>query len=558
MSTKIKLYTWLSCLLLIISSISFAQVGTMEMVLSNFAGPNLNLGPYTSLIGPISMKKDANIQNSSSNNSFSTPTASEATSVTISLANQQYAFTNVPSTMLNYSNISTGLVFGASPTTAVDPNFPAPGNLGVQKVDPFDIYNLLGTFNVNPGGPTNPMFTSEPFGAAGTGMEVTGQFPVSTPPNFDFNGAVSLFTAAQAQFERPAGGPPSTYNAATRYYYGDVIITFSRYVSNPVIHIAGLGGSYRYIPASGGPEVFSYFSTELQAQTAFSLTLLSGNPNFTISGNNILNSAAQPNGASEHTSPAPDLYGAATGSFRVNGTFRTLVLKVYLRGSDVPNAFAWSATKAQVGGSNRAPFTGDIWWISACAGLPQLIPLPVTSVQLTAALNGNDVSLNWKTQSELNSKQFEIERSTDGVNFTQIGTKQAAGNSITAINYNYTDPAMSASIYYYRLKMVDIDGSFNYSNVAMVRKTGGIKGVKVFPNPSVDNMRLEFSNAKGNYDIILYNQAGQQVWFTKNVNIESTVQYVNLEKGSLPAGSYIVNVKNTTSNEKYIRNVIFQ
>jgi Secretion system C-terminal sorting domain len=115
---------------------------------------------------------------------------------------------------------------------------------------------------------------------------------------------------------------------------------------------------------------------------------------------------------------------------------------------------------------------------------------------------------------------------------------------------------MSASIYYYRLKLVDIDGHFTYSNVAIVRKSG-IKGVRVFPNPVTDKINLEFSNTKGHYDISLYNQMGQKVSGTA-VTIASTVQTVTLDKGTLAPGSYLVSARNMETNEKYVQNVIFK
>ncbi len=539
MSTKIKFYTMLASML-IISSMSSAQ-GTLEMVLGNFVG-SPPLGPTTSPIGAVSLKRDP-----SNDNHFFTATGFQATSATVSLANQTY-------TGLGYSNISTGLVFGASPTTAVSSTLPF-----IQQVDPLDTYNLLGSFNLSPGGPTNNMFTSD-FNPAttGTGIIADGFF---SPPANDANGAVSVFTAAQVLFDQPGG--PATHNTATRYYYGDVVITFNRYVANPVIQIAGLGGSYRYVPAGGNPAIpgdwlSTYFTTELEFVTGYTISKLSGNSFLTVTNatKSITNNAVIPNGASANTGGLFNDIGAATGSISIAGTLKTLTIKVYLRGSNA-SQFPWSATAATVPGSNRAPFTGDIWWIAASMPLPSQSTLPATGVHLDAVLNGNDVSLSWVSQSEINSDHFEIERSTDAVSFSQIASKQAAGYSVSPINYAYTDPAISAPVYYYRLKLVDVDGRSAYSNITVVRKPGAVKTVRVFPNPVTDNVNLEFSNANGNYDISLYNQSGQMV-VTKNVTIASTVQTVNLEKGSLPPGSYIISAKNTATNEKYVQNVIFQ
>ena len=532
MSTKIKLYTLTICLLAI-SSISMGQT-TLEMTTRNFVGSPA-LGPTTSPIGPIAFEKDQN-----NNNQFSTATGVNAVSVTMSLTNQSYSG-------LAYSNIATGLVFGASPTTAIDANFPA-----VQQADPNDTYNLLGSFSAAVGGPTNDMFTSSPSATptvqAGTGV-ICGNF--ASPQNGS-NGAVGVFTAAQVLFDQPGG--PAVHNSSTRYYYGNLVITFSRFVTNPIIHIAGLGGSYRYFPVSGtninDPAQWrsTFFSTELEVQPGLPITRMSGNQFFSVSGNNILNSAVSPNGASVNTVGGlfQDL-GAASGSFRIEGAVKVVTLRVYLRGSNA-SQFPWSAPQASVNGGNRNPFTGDIWWVSASTEPALLTPLPSTGISLTAALNGSDVLLKWKTETEANSDHFEIERSTDGRNFSVIGMKSAAGNSTTTQNYDLVDPNMNASVYYYRLKLVDADNRFAYSNIVPVRKAGNIKTVRMFPNPAASQVNLEFSNAKGNYVVTVYNQAGQEVISQKNT-ITYGVQYVTVNRNTLASGSYVVRVRNTETSE---------
>jgi Secretion system C-terminal sorting domain len=532
MSTKIKLYTLTICLLAM-SSISMGQT-TLEMTTRNFVGSPA-LGPTTSPIGPIAFEKDQN-----NNNQFSTANGVNAVSVTMSLTNQSYSG-------LAYSNIATGLVFGASPTTAIDANFPA-----VQQADPNDTYNLLGSFSAAVGGPTNDMFTSSPSATptvqAGTGV-ICGNF--ASPQNGS-NGAVGVFTAAQVLFDQPGG--PAVHNSSTRYYYGNLVITFSRFVTNPIIHIAGLGGSYRYFPVSGtninDPAQWrsTFFSTELEVQPGLPITRMSGNQFFSVSGNNILNSAVSPNGASVNTVGGlfQDL-GAASGSFRIEGAVKVVTLRVYLRGSTA-SQFPWSAPQASVNGGNRNPFTGDIWWVSASTEPALLTPLPSTGISLTAALNGSDVLLKWKTETEANSDHFEIERSTDGRNFSVIGMKSAAGNSTTTQNYDLVDPNMNASVYYYRLKLVDADNRFAYSNIVPVRKAGNIKTVRMFPNPAASQVNLEFSNAKGNYVVTVYNQAGQEVISQKNT-ITYGVQYVTVNRNTLASGSYVVRVRNTETSE---------
>ncbi|RYE22585.1 MAG: hypothetical protein EOP51_12855, partial [Sphingobacteriales bacterium] len=94
--------------------------------------------------------------------------------------------------------------------------------------------------------------------------------------------------------------------------------------------------------------------------------------------------------------------------------------------------------------------------------------LPVTGLELTVQLSGNTSNVRWKTTTEINSHSFVVERSTDGVSFVGIGSKPAAGNSQVSRNYQMQDILSADGIYYYRIKSIDIDGRFRYSDVKNV------------------------------------------------------------------------------------------
>jgi hypothetical protein len=95
-------------------------------------------------------------------------------------------------------------------------------------------------------------------------------------------------------------------------------------------------------------------------------------------------------------------------------------------------------------------------------------PLPVTIASFNAARSGSESVLQWQTAIEQNSREFVIERSADGKNYTEIGSVPAAGDSKTLLNYTYTDPQPLPNNNFYRLKQVDLDGNFDYSLVRMV------------------------------------------------------------------------------------------
>jgi hypothetical protein len=117
----------------------------------------------------------------------------------------------------------------------------------------------------------------------------------------------------------------------------------------------------------------------------------------------------------------------------------------------------------------------------------QATPLPVELTAFTATAAGPaTVRLAWATASEVNSQQFEAERSADGVKFAAIGTVAAAGTSSSARRYELTDAKLPAGAVrlYYRLKQVDADGTFRYSPVRTVALAGAVAGLALYPNPA--------------------------------------------------------------------------
>lgn len=548
MKPNIKLYT-LTTVLVLAGQIGFSQLlETTTGVASNGA---YNLPIAGSGLGPRTTSHVVPFVLDLNDNSNFTLYPQSVTA-TFSLRDQQF-------TGLTYGNgttnaISTGLVFGAGPTLSTGGT--------IQQVSPLNSYDKLAATNDPVGAPTNNMFTSDPTSSGvklGTGIDATG-----TTFGNDVNSGVALFTAAQVLYDNGA-----VHNSNTRHYFGELVISFNRYVTNPVIHIAALGASYRYLPAGAtnipANYLSSYYTTELDIQGGLSGTLLSGNTFMNVTGagaisNEIRNTALRPAGGSTATSGGSfNDFGAATGSVRINGTLQTVVFKVYMRGSDQSD-IPWSSNGiGVVTGATRSPLTGDVWYVGVSLQEQTLAPLPSTGVFLKAMLNSNNnVELNWRTLTESNSSRFEIERSADGINYSLVGSKAAAGNSTSELPYGYTDYDMNAALYYYRLKLVDIDGKYTYSNVAQVRKEGGIREVRLYPNPAKDIVNLELSGLKGSYIVNVYNAAGQEMITTK-VIVNNPTQYLTISRKNLPAGFYILKIKSADSEKQvFTERLVFE
>jgi len=173
------------------------------------------------------------------------------------------------------------------------------------------------------------------------------------------------------------------------------------------------------------------------------------------------------------------------------------------------------------------------------------VPLPVQLLPLTAVWeSANAVKLYWSTATESNSSHFEIERSADGISFTTLHTVPAAFVSNARINYTSTDANPLTTTAYYRIKAVDIDGKFSYTNIATVtpQQSGRLRW-SVYPNPAREQGTLEIVAGKtGQGDLILINGAGAVVRRTalrwqRGVNVE------NISLKGLAAGVYYVQLR---------------
>ncbi len=141
--------------------------------------------------------------------------------------------------------------------------------------------------------------------------------------------------------------------------------------------------------------------------------------------------------------------------------------------------------------------------------------LPVTYTSVTAQQQNNAIAVEWKVASQLNIKNYEVEKSGDGRNFTKVSTTAASANASV---YNWLDVSPVTGSNFYRIRNVDMDGSFQYSKIVEVKIDKTKSGFSVYPNPVTNNtIGLQMNNQpKGDYTLRLVNMAGQ-VLFTKSI-----------------------------------------
>lgn len=169
-----------------------------------------------------------------------------------------------------------------------------------------------------------------------------------------------------------------------------------------------------------------------------------------------------------------------------------------------------------------------------------LFPTPVVLSSFSVDKSGNGVKLNWSTSQEQNSKEFQVERSTDQTNWTIVATVAAAGNKNSVSNYSATDNAPASGVNYYRLKMVDLDNSFATSAVKSV-VFGSSFAVSVSPNPASTFINVSLTGTQKSARIVLTDINGKMVF-----DQHTTSPKVQINTSSFAKGMYILKVINGT------------
>lgn len=169
--------------------------------------------------------------------------------------------------------------------------------------------------------------------------------------------------------------------------------------------------------------------------------------------------------------------------------------------------------------------------------------LPVELVSFTAQAQEKYVLLKWETSSEENNDYFEIERSIDGLTFESIG--KVTGNGTTAItnNYAFLDQFPSRGTNYYRLRQVDFDGRYEYSDIRLVNFSGKTEQFSLAPNPTQDEVHLYWqwaSNSEEELWAEVYDLYGNRI---RRYQLQAKSKEKMISLSDLPAGTYLVQLQ---------------
>lgn len=182
-----------------------------------------------------------------------------------------------------------------------------------------------------------------------------------------------------------------------------------------------------------------------------------------------------------------------------------------------------------------------------------VIPLELTECHAENTKTSNTIT--WETLSEQQTAWFVIEKQEKTGIFTEIGRVQAAGNSNQTRTYHYED-ATPTPLSIYRLKTVDLDGSFTYSKSMTVQKATTTLAVKISPNPIMaNNLSFEMSDLQNPiFDIQIVDMMGTVV-LSKNNNILRGGYNQNINISDLPSGVYFLMIQNERARvvEKFVK-----
>ena len=183
--------------------------------------------------------------------------------------------------------------------------------------------------------------------------------------------------------------------------------------------------------------------------------------------------------------------------------------------------------------------------------------VPVELTDFSANINGNEVLLSWETSTEINSLNFEVQRSTANSDFHTIGVVNGNGTSTENHIYSYTDKLLSKGIYNYRLKQVDYNGSFKYSKTLEINYSG-VKDFTLYqnyPNPFNPTTTIGYELPEAGYvSLKVYDVLGNEVALVDEGFKQPGLHESVFDGRNLSSGIYVYSIQ--TGNKIQNKNMI--
>lgn len=202
---------------------------------------------------------------------------------------------------------------------------------------------------------------------------------------------------------------------------------------------------------------------------------------------------------------------------------------------DATSLFGSASTLASGSITTDLSIIPDVYSVYTLAAIPSA-PLPVTLLSFDALLDKeNNVVLTWATTFESNSDYFNIEYSLDAKKWLDKGSVLAQGESAQLTQYQFTDNKIARGENFYRLKMIDKDGTFAYSRIQSIRVAGKVE-TAFYPNPVSDKLFVNIDNVSDIRSIRLHTISGKEVYRA------ASIPNSGIDVRGLISGTYLVNI----------------
>lgn len=203
--------------------------------------------------------------------------------------------------------------------------------------------------------------------------------------------------------------------------------------------------------------------------------------------------------------------------------------------ANVPNTLTLTGEPGTTGPPSRGEYIVGTTTVSVA------LPIELLYFKANLADSKTKVNCTWATATEINSDYFIVEKTQDGTNYSFVSKVPGAGNSTITKNYGIVDPTPYNGTSYYRLKQVDFNGKYTYSQLEPIN-LDGINIISIFPNPSVDHISYLVGSKEATQVLVkLFDEAGRLVLHQEE-NIDAGITKLGLDISEFAAGNYFLQV----------------
>jgi hypothetical protein len=180
------------------------------------------------------------------------------------------------------------------------------------------------------------------------------------------------------------------------------------------------------------------------------------------------------------------------------------------------------------------------------------LPVRFTSISAKPTKQGN--LIEWITASEFNNRGFELQRSTNGIDFSSISfipSKATNGNSNTSISYQSTDKSATSGIVYYRLKQIDFDNKVQFSEVVKVTRQNEnpLNIFTISPNPSINKIKIGVSSESNTRASMVITDASGKIILKNSIQLMTGFQNISVDITKYSTGSYFVHIQTANGHK---------